>query len=177
MVVSRPGAYPFTAPKFKKCILPMTPRSSQFHIFTCSFCLLQLVLWFHGRCPRRRLPSWCSSSLIMALQVLPRVVLSKRLANLLSPQWVQCDLRYFDMSVLGKFAVVMADPPWDIHMEVSCVSLLLYQSPACICVKVSSQGEQFCRILSQIAHKLTKRAPWIQLHVHYVYLYTKWNSL
>ena len=21
------------------------------------------------------------------------------------------------MSVLGKFAVVMADPPWDIHME------------------------------------------------------------
>ncbi|XP_064611225.1 N6-adenosine-methyltransferase subunit METTL3-like [Liolophura sinensis] len=32
-------------------------------------------------------------------------------------QWVQCDLRYFDMSVLGKCAVVMADPPWDIHME------------------------------------------------------------
>ena len=30
---------------------------------------------------------------------------------------MQCDLRYFDMSVLGKFAVVMADPPWDIHME------------------------------------------------------------
>lgn len=33
------------------------------------------------------------------------------------PQWVQCDLRFFDMSVLGKCAVVMADPPWDIHME------------------------------------------------------------
>ena len=33
-------------------------------------------------------------------------------------QWVQCDLRKLDMSVLGKFAVVMADPPWDIHMEV-----------------------------------------------------------
>ncbi|KAI1287070.1 N6-adenosine-methyltransferase catalytic subunit [Halotydeus destructor] len=32
-------------------------------------------------------------------------------------QWLQCDLRYFDMSILGKFAVVMADPPWDIHME------------------------------------------------------------
>ena len=32
-------------------------------------------------------------------------------------QWVQCDLRNFNMSVLGKFAVVMADPPWDIHME------------------------------------------------------------
>ncbi|KAK3086318.1 hypothetical protein FSP39_016781 [Pinctada imbricata] len=33
------------------------------------------------------------------------------------PQWIQCDLRHFDMKVLGKCAVVMADPPWDIHME------------------------------------------------------------
>jgi mRNA (2'-O-methyladenosine-N6-)-methyltransferase len=33
------------------------------------------------------------------------------------PQWLQCDLRFFDMTILGKFAVVMADPPWDIHME------------------------------------------------------------
>ncbi len=32
-------------------------------------------------------------------------------------QWINCDMRYFDMSVLGKFAVIMADPPWDIHME------------------------------------------------------------
>ncbi|CRL03231.1 CLUMA_CG016432, isoform A [Clunio marinus] len=32
-------------------------------------------------------------------------------------QWIQCDLRYLDMSCLGKFAVIMADPPWDIHME------------------------------------------------------------
>lgn len=34
-----------------------------------------------------------------------------------SPQWINCDMRFFDVSVLGKFAVVMADPPWDIHME------------------------------------------------------------
>lgn len=32
-------------------------------------------------------------------------------------QWVKCDLRNFEMSVLGKFTVIMADPPWDIHME------------------------------------------------------------
>uniref|UniRef100_T1PJ58 mRNA m(6)A methyltransferase n=1 Tax=Musca domestica TaxID=7370 RepID=T1PJ58_MUSDO len=37
--------------------------------------------------------------------------------TLYPPQWIQCDLRYLDMTVLGKFAVVMADPPWDIHME------------------------------------------------------------
>ncbi|CAH1114556.1 unnamed protein product [Psylliodes chrysocephalus] len=37
--------------------------------------------------------------------------------TLFPPQWVQCDLRFLDMTVLGKFAVIMADPPWDIHME------------------------------------------------------------
>ncbi|KPM10182.1 N6-adenosine-methyltransferase 70 kDa subunit-like protein [Sarcoptes scabiei] len=36
---------------------------------------------------------------------------------LFPPQWIRCDLRFFDMRILGKFAVVMADPPWDIHME------------------------------------------------------------
>lgn len=35
-------------------------------------------------------------------------------------QWIQSDLRFFDVSILGKFSVIMADPPWDIHM-VSCV--------------------------------------------------------
>ena len=33
------------------------------------------------------------------------------------PQWINCDIRYLDLSVLGKFSVIMADPPWDIHME------------------------------------------------------------
>lgn len=33
------------------------------------------------------------------------------------PQWINCDLRSLDMTCLGKFSVVMADPPWDIHME------------------------------------------------------------
>jgi mRNA (2'-O-methyladenosine-N6-)-methyltransferase len=32
-------------------------------------------------------------------------------------QWIICDLRTFDLSVLGKFSVVLADPPWDIHMD------------------------------------------------------------
>ena len=27
-------------------------------------------------------------------------------------QWIQCDLRTFDLSLLGKFGVVMVDPPW-----------------------------------------------------------------
>ena len=42
----------------------------------------------------------------------------------LPPQWVNCDLRRFDYSVLGKFHVIMADPPWDIHMSVRCIIYL-----------------------------------------------------
>merc|ERR1719504_322619 len=33
-------------------------------------------------------------------------------------QWVQCDLKGFPLSIFkGQISVVMADPPWDIHME------------------------------------------------------------
>ncbi|KAJ3041114.1 N6-adenosine-methyltransferase subunit mettl3 [Rhizophlyctis rosea] len=34
----------------------------------------------------------------------------------LPPQWIRCDVRKFDLSILGQFSVIMADPPWDIHM-------------------------------------------------------------
>lgn len=27
------------------------------------------------------------------------------------PQWLKVDIRTFDMTVLGKFGVIMADPP------------------------------------------------------------------
>ena len=37
--------------------------------------------------------------------------------KLVPPQWIQCDLRNLKFDVLGKFSVLMADPPWDIHME------------------------------------------------------------
>lgn len=32
-------------------------------------------------------------------------------------QWINCDVRNFRMDILGQFGVIMADPPWDIHME------------------------------------------------------------
>lgn len=37
--------------------------------------------------------------------------------KIVAAQWICCDLRYLDLKVLGKFSVIMADPPWDIHME------------------------------------------------------------
>ncbi|KAI9001645.1 MT-A70-domain-containing protein [Gaertneriomyces semiglobifer] len=40
-----------------------------------------------------------------------------RIGTLLPAQWIQCDIRRFDLRTLGKFSVIMADPPWDIHMN------------------------------------------------------------
>jgi N6-adenosine-specific RNA methylase IME4 len=33
--------------------------------------------------------------------------------KMLPPQWLDCDLRKIDVTVLGTFDVIMADPPWD----------------------------------------------------------------
>lgn len=38
-------------------------------------------------------------------------------------QWINCDLRDFDLTVLGECSVIMLDPPWDIHMMVTFVSI------------------------------------------------------
>ncbi|KAH3683363.1 hypothetical protein WICPIJ_005664 [Wickerhamomyces pijperi] len=35
----------------------------------------------------------------------------------LDSQWINCDVRTFDFSILGKFAAVIADPAWNIHMN------------------------------------------------------------
>ncbi|TPX72898.1 hypothetical protein SpCBS45565_g00003 [Spizellomyces sp. 'palustris'] len=40
-----------------------------------------------------------------------------QIGNPLPAQWISCDVRKFDLSILGKFSVIMADPPWDIHMN------------------------------------------------------------
>jgi len=40
-----------------------------------------------------------------------------RFVHKFEPQFINCDLRRFPFSCLGKYSVIMADPPWDIHME------------------------------------------------------------
>ncbi|EFX64183.1 hypothetical protein DAPPUDRAFT_66395, partial [Daphnia pulex] len=49
--------------------------------------------------------------------LLGQAVVSRGETVLYPAQWIQCDLRSLDMAILGKFSVIMADPPWDIHME------------------------------------------------------------
>ena len=48
------------------------------------------------------------------------LILSGDTGNKILPsQWINCDIRDFDCSILGKFDVIMADPPWDIHMDLN----------------------------------------------------------
>ncbi|KAK2704459.1 hypothetical protein QYM36_016757, partial [Artemia franciscana] len=98
---------------FKKILQPHTDESlgdcsflnTCFHMDTCKY--------VHYEVDKSTLPKIDGS--IMRTEVFKSD--DKEATTLFPPQWVQCDLRYLDMAVLGKFAVVMADPPWDIHME------------------------------------------------------------
>lgn len=41
----------------------------------------------------------------------------KTSSELMPAQWIDADLKDFDYSILGKFDIIVADPPWDIHMS------------------------------------------------------------
>ncbi|AOA63087.1 mRNA N6-adenosine methyltransferase [Komagataella phaffii CBS 7435] len=41
--------------------------------------------------------------------------ISKTLCKQLPAQWINCDVRKLNFNRLGKFAAIIADPPWNIH--------------------------------------------------------------
>jgi mRNA m6A methyltransferase catalytic subunit len=49
--------------------------------------------------------------------VRPPAAVPEHLAAHPQPQWLSCDVRSFELGLLGQFGIIMADPPWDIHME------------------------------------------------------------
>jgi len=96
---------------FKRVIMPHTDTSmgdcsyldTCRHMKTCKFIHYEIDQTEH-------------KDLIAASGVVSTVK-PKPFAELLEPQWIRCDVRSLDMTLLGKFAVLMADPPWDIHMN------------------------------------------------------------
>ncbi|AMD19877.1 HCL274Wp [Eremothecium sinecaudum] len=42
---------------------------------------------------------------------------SSVIKSILPSQWIKCDVRKFDFTILGKFSAVIADPAWNIHMN------------------------------------------------------------
>ncbi|KAG8455521.1 hypothetical protein GDO86_001640 [Hymenochirus boettgeri] len=83
-----------------------------FHMDTCKYVHYEIDAWVEPggiaglieTAPNQEMP-------------LAKGVGDASVGRLFPSQWIRCDIRYLDMSILGKFSVVMADPPWDIHME------------------------------------------------------------
>ncbi|KAI5950024.1 IME4 [Candida theae] len=42
---------------------------------------------------------------------------SESFRSITPPQWINCDVRSLPFGILGKFAVIISDPAWDIHMS------------------------------------------------------------
>lgn len=54
------------------------------------------------------------------------------LRQVLPAQWINCDVRFLPFSILGKFAAIISDPAWDIHMSLpygTCKDQELLQLP------------------------------------------------
>ncbi|XP_055891792.1 N6-adenosine-methyltransferase subunit METTL3-like isoform X2 [Biomphalaria glabrata] len=104
---------------FKKIIKKHTDESlgdcsflnTCFHMDMCKYVHYEIDY------PPKTLPSTDFMKKELSLGKLSSEISDDGSVQMFPPQWIQCDLRYFDMSTLGKCAVVMADPPWDIHME------------------------------------------------------------
>jgi len=108
---------------FRKLLKPHTDESlgdcsflnTCFHMDTCKY--VHYEIDYRGSLvqkSRHQRVSQKSSKLNNSKNVSDEEYLSRKM---LPPQWIDCDIRYLDFSVLGKFSVIMADPPWDIHME------------------------------------------------------------
>ncbi|XP_069676087.1 N6-adenosine-methyltransferase MT-A70-like protein [Periplaneta americana] len=104
---------------FKKIIQKHTDESlgdcsflnTCFHMDTCKY------VHYEVDGPTVQFPKEAGGNKVESVEVKALGRTQQDMTILYPPQWVQCDLRYLDMTVLGKFAVIMADPPWDIHME------------------------------------------------------------
>ncbi|KAM3139893.1 hypothetical protein pb186bvf_007924 [Paramecium bursaria] len=91
------------------------------------------------------------------------------------PQWINCDLRIFDFRVLGKFDVIMADPPWDIHMnlpygtlkdkEMKALRVDLLQDDGMIFLWVTGRAMELGReCLSLWGYRRVEELVWIKVN-------------
>eukprot|EP00794_Sanderia_malayensis_P018608 gene18608-20484_t len=83
-----------------------------FHMDTCKYVHYEVD---YSACPD--IGKGKSAQHASGKQNLQQIAIDRQKHVLYPPQWIQCDIRYLDFDVLGKFSVIMADPPWDIHME------------------------------------------------------------
>ncbi|CAD2084679.1 mRNA (N6-adenosine)-methyltransferase, putative [Plasmodium vinckei lentum] len=90
------------------------------------------------------------------------------------PQWIRCDLRNFDLSIFNQYvSVVMADPPWDIHMdlpygtmtdnEMKHLPVQLIQDEGMIFLWVTGRAMELARECLQIwGYKRVEEILWVK---------------
>lgn len=91
-----------------------------------------------------------------------------------APQWIRCDLRHFDLSIFNQYvSVVMADPPWDIHMdlpygtmtdnEMKHLPVQLIQDEGMIFLWVTGRAMELARECLQIwGYKRVEEILWVK---------------
>lgn len=93
--------------------------------------------------------------------------------KILPPQWINCDVRKFDFKILGKFAAVIADPAWNIHMnlpygtcndtELNSLPLASIQEEGIICLWVTGRTIEIGKkALMNWGYKVQNEIIWIK---------------
>lgn len=93
----------------------------------------------------------------------------------LPPQWINCDVRYLPFNILGKFAAIISDPAWDIHMslpygtckdsELLSLNMSELQEEGIILLWVTGRSIEIGRrALSQWGYTVSDEMVWIKLN-------------
>lgn len=91
----------------------------------------------------------------------------------LPPQWINCDVRNLPFSILGKFAAIISDPAWDIHMalpygtckdtELLSLPMQELQDEGIICLWVTGRSIEIGRkALGQWGYTVSDEVIWIK---------------
>ena len=95
--------------------------------------------------------------------------------ELLPKQWIKCDIRKFDFRILGKFSCVIADPAWNIHMnlpygtcndnELLAMPLNLLQDEGIIFLWVTGRSIQLGKeSLEKWGYRVINEISWIKVN-------------
>jgi hypothetical protein len=85
------------------------------------------------------------------------------LQSLQEQQWIKCDVRTIDMTVLGKFGVIMADPPWQVCVRVLHASSCPMTAVVSIVQQIHSTlttTHRWWNVFCLIPHPATAMNPW-----------------
>lgn len=101
--------------------------------------------------------------------------LTEFLRKVTPAQWIKCDVRYLPLLILGKFAVIISDPAWDIHMslpygtckDVELLSIPMHelQDEGIILLWVTGRSIEIGRrALSKWGYEISDELVWVKLN-------------